>query len=126
VHELSLADAIVTIAQEHADGRRVTRVEVRIGHLRQVVPDALRFAFGLVASGTSVEGASLDVEAVPARVACRRCQSESEPREFPLSCASCGGSDVEIVSGDELLVESLELETPGREARHEFTFAGGR
>jgi hydrogenase nickel incorporation protein HypA/HybF len=110
VHELSLADAIVTIAREHADDRRVTRVEVTIGHLRQVVPDALRFAFELVATGTNVEGASLNVEAVPARVLCMRCESESEARVFPLACRRCGGVDVEIVAGDELLVEALELE----------------
>jgi hydrogenase nickel incorporation protein HypA/HybF len=110
VHELSLADAIVTIARDHADGRRVTSVEVKIGHLRQVVPDALEFAFELVATGTNVQGSSLEIERVPARIACIRCESESEVTDFPLVCASCGSVDVAVVAGDELLVESIELE----------------
>jgi hydrogenase nickel incorporation protein HypA/HybF len=110
VHELSLADAVVAIARDHARGRRVSAVDVRIGRLRQVVPDALEFAFELVAAGTEVEGAELRVEHVPVRVCCPRCAAESEAPEFPLACAECGSLDVEVVAGDELLVESLEIE----------------
>jgi hydrogenase nickel incorporation protein HypA/HybF len=110
LHELSIADAVVTIAREHAQGRRVTSVEVRVGRLRQVVPDALTFAFELVAAGTEVEGAELHVEHVPVRVACVWCATESEAPELPLACAGCGSVDVEVVAGDELLVESLELD----------------
>ena len=110
MHELSIADAVVTIAREHARGRRVTSVEVKIGRLRQVVPDALEFAFELVAAGTEIEGAALEVEHVPVRVRCARCKIESEAPEFPLACAGCGSVHVDVVAGDELLVESLELE----------------
>jgi hydrogenase nickel incorporation protein HypA/HybF len=110
VHELSLADAIVTIARDHARGRRVTKVEVKVGHLRQVVPDALEFAFELVARGTEVEGATLETEQIPARVDCARCGSETRADGFPLVCRSCGNVDVDIVAGNELFVESLELE----------------
>jgi hydrogenase nickel incorporation protein HypA/HybF len=110
VHELSLADAVVAIARDHARGRRVAAVDVKIGRLRQVVPDALEFAFELVAAGTEVEGAELRIEHVSVRVRCARCDAESAAPEFPLACAECGGVDVEVVAGDELLVESLELE----------------
>jgi hydrogenase nickel incorporation protein HypA/HybF len=110
LHELSIADAIVAIACEHAQGRRVTSVEVKIGQLRQVVPDALEFAFGLVVAGTNVEGAALQVEHVAPRVRCARCEIESDVTHFPLACTVCGTVDVDVVAGDELLVESLELE----------------
>jgi hydrogenase nickel incorporation protein HypA/HybF len=109
VHELALADAVVTIVREHARGRRVTAIEVKVGRLRQVVPDALAFAFELVAQGTNVEGARLELEHVPVRVRCRTCAAEGEQREFPLGCASCGCLDVDVVAGDELLVECVEL-----------------
>jgi hydrogenase nickel incorporation protein HypA/HybF len=110
MHELALADAIVAIAVEHARGRRVAKVEVQVGHLRQVVPSALAFAFELVADGTVVEGAELEIEVVAARVACRRCAAESRATEFPLVCADCGSLDVDVIAGDELHVEALELE----------------
>src|SRR6476661_2066467 len=71
MHELSLAEAIAAIAEGHAGGRRVAKVVVKIGHLRQVVPSALTFAFELVTQGTCVEGAELEIEDVPARIACR-------------------------------------------------------
>ena len=109
MHDLSIADAIVAIASDHAQGRRVASVEVKIGRLRQVVPDALEFSFGLVAAGTAVEGARLDVEHVAPRVYCPRCELESDVTEFPLACAQCGSVGVDVVAGDELLVESLEL-----------------
>jgi hydrogenase nickel incorporation protein HypA/HybF len=110
VHELSIADAIVAVACEHAGERRVEVVEVKIGRLRAVVPDALSFAFGLVAEGTAVEGAELRIEQVPARVACRECGAECCVSEFPFGCASCGSLAVDVIAGDELLVDSLELE----------------
>jgi hydrogenase nickel incorporation protein HypA/HybF len=112
VHELSIADAIVQICCDNAGDGTVVRVEVKVGRLRQVVPDALRFAFELVAEGTPVDGAELEIVDVPARVACRACAAESETPAFPLTCARCGGIDVEVVAGEELHVESLEIERP--------------
>jgi hydrogenase nickel incorporation protein HypA/HybF len=119
VHELALAHAIVAIARDHARGRRVTSVEVKVGRLRQVVPNALEFAFELVAAGTNLAGAALELEHVPVRVGCERCDSETVVDEFPLACGRCGSLDVRIVAGNELLVESLELED-------EAVAAGGR
>ena len=110
MHELSLAESVVRIACRHAAGRPVARVELKIGHLRQVVPSALEFAFELVAQGTPVEGAELVLEEVPAAGRCRRCGSESELPGFPLHCAACGSLDLELLRGEELLVDALEIE----------------
>jgi hydrogenase nickel incorporation protein HypA/HybF len=110
MHELSIAEAIVAIVDRHAEGRRVSRVEVSVGHLRQVVPTALSFAFELVAQGTALEGAELVLEHVPAAGRCRACAAESGLDGFPLACRECGAHDVEVIAGEELLVESLDLE----------------
>jgi hydrogenase nickel incorporation protein HypA/HybF len=110
MHELALAESIVGIAERHAAGRKVHAVDVVAGELRQVVPSALEFAFELVARGTVVEGAELRITAVPVAGRCRACASESVLEGFPLTCAACGGLDMEVVSGEELVVDSLELE----------------
>lgn len=110
MHELSIADSIVSIASRHAGTRPVRRVEVQVGHLRQVVPSALTFAFELLVSGTALEGAELALESVPAVGRCRRCGIETELERFPLTCRACGGMDLEITAGEELLVTALELD----------------
>ena len=49
MHELSIAESVVQVASRHAQGRRVTKVYLKVGHLRQVVPSALVFSLVLVA-----------------------------------------------------------------------------
>jgi hydrogenase nickel incorporation protein HypA/HybF len=110
VHELSIAQAIVDVAARHAGTARVERVHVRIGHLRQVVPSALAFSFELCAHGTPLDGAELEIEHVPIGAVCRSCARASELNGFPLLCPACGGP-VDVVKGEELQVESLELVT---------------
>ena len=73
MHELSLAGAVIDTAERHAGGRRVTLVRLRLGELRQVVPDSLAFYFEHVARGTLCEGAALEHEVVPASLALRAC-----------------------------------------------------
>jgi hydrogenase nickel incorporation protein HypA/HybF len=110
MHELSIADAIAQVSLRHADGRRVTRVEVKVGYLRQVVPSALEFAWQLITDGTPLDGAELEIETVPARGRCRACAAHTTMESFPLQCGRCGSVDVELVAGEELLVDALELE----------------
>jgi hydrogenase nickel incorporation protein HypA/HybF len=110
VHELSLSGAIVNTVVKHAGGRRVAVVNLRVGRLRQVVPDTLEFYFGFVADGTVCQGARLVQEVVPAVLRCDVCDQQWEI-DFPVfRCAGCGGADVEVVSGEEFEVESIEIE----------------
>ena len=108
MHELAVCQAIVDTVSRHADGQRVERVEVRIGHFRQVVPDSLLFSWELLVEGTGLSGCSLVVEHVPAVVQCRGCRA-STTLDLPiLVCGSCGGTDVELVSGEEFLIASID------------------
>jgi len=110
MHELSLSGAIVNTAVKHADGRHVAVVNLRVGRLRQVVPDTLEFYFEFVARGTLCEGSELVVEVVDARLRCRPCAEEWEIEIPAFRCPTCGGSDVEIASGNEFEIESIEVE----------------
>jgi hydrogenase nickel incorporation protein HypA/HybF len=112
MHELAIAESIVDVALRHARDRPVARVELKVGHLRQVVPAALTFAFELLAEGTALQGAELTIETVPAAGRCRRCHTETELKDFPLQCESCGGFELDVLRGEELLVDALELEEP--------------
>jgi hydrogenase nickel incorporation protein HypA/HybF len=107
VHELSLSTAILDTVLRHAEGRRVNSVQMRIGTLRQVVPDSLDFYFGIVSRETLCEGALLEQEVVAARLRCRECGGEWEP-ELPIfRCAQCDGGAVDTVAGEEFEIESI-------------------
>lgn len=110
MHELSLSSAIVNTVTKHADGRQVTLVSLRVGALRQVVPGTLQFYFEFVSRGTICEGARLELELVEARLRCRDCAHEWRIELPAFRCSACGGSAVEVATGNEFEVESIEVE----------------
>ena len=114
MHELSIAQRIVEIAGEEAsrhEGGRVQAVHLRLGPLSGVVADSLLFAWNFACEETPLQGASLEIEAVPVRVRCRSCRAESEAgSEYDLRCPSCGSTATEAVAGRELEITSLEVE----------------
>jgi hydrogenase nickel incorporation protein HypA/HybF len=110
VHELSVATAVLGTALKHADGRPVSEVGVRVGALRQVVPESLRFYFEIVARDSPCEGASLILTEVDARLRCSACGQEWTPVWAEFRCSGCGAAEVDVVSGDELLVDYIEVE----------------
>jgi hydrogenase nickel incorporation protein HypA/HybF len=109
MHELSIASAVVAVVERHAEGRPVAVVNLRVGGLRQVVPDSLGFYFEFVARGTVCEGAQLELEFVPVRLRCEACGCEWE-LEQPLFRCACGSTATEVVAGNELNVETIEIE----------------
>ncbi|MEQ1785791.1 MAG: hydrogenase maturation nickel metallochaperone HypA [Acidimicrobiales bacterium] len=102
MHELSLAQAIVEHVYARVGERPVRRVEVRVGHLRQVVPDSLQFAWEMLTESTSLAAAPLVVEHVPAVVRCRDCGADSTLEVPILACAACASLEVDLQSGREL------------------------
>jgi hydrogenase nickel incorporation protein HypA/HybF len=122
MHELSISSAIVDTALRHAGGQRVTRVDVRIGALRQVVPESLDFYFEIVSRDTDCSGAALEIELVEALMGCPTCGHEWDPAPEPAAgheamapvlpvfrCPACERADADVLSGDELEVESIEI-----------------
>ena len=110
MHELSIGSAVVDTAVRHAAGRRVRAVHVRVGQLRQVIPDSLTFYFELVSNETVCEGARLELELVPAVLRCGPCAREWSIDVPAFRCPTCGGADIRVLAGNELEVESIEVE----------------
>jgi hydrogenase nickel incorporation protein HypA/HybF len=113
VHELSVAQALVeqveaVIHQNHAQS--ATLIRVRIGPLAGVVPDLLANAFPLAAAGSRLEHAELEFAHAPITVRCQTCGAETEAAMNRLICGTCGDWHTQVISGDELLLESVELE----------------
>lgn len=115
MHETGIAAEILDIAKREAAQRGaagITAVTVRVGDLAGVAPEALEFAFEALCAGTNAAGARLVIERVPMRARCRVCGRETEPEpDLVLWCAECG-TPLEVLAGQELLVESLEIREP--------------
>ena len=111
MHELSICQSIVGIVEEAADGRPVETVRLDVGQLRQIVPDTLVYSWDIVVGGTPLEGATLDVNYIKGSFGCASCGRTTEI-DIPVFRCQCGSSDVEVTTGQELLVTSLDLAAP--------------
>nr|WP_026607812.1 hydrogenase maturation nickel metallochaperone HypA [Methylocapsa acidiphila] len=110
MHEMGITQSIVAIVTEQAAGRKVTRVTLEIGKLAAIMPDAIRFCFDVVARGGALDGAALDIIEVPGRAHCLDCGGEVALMEIFGRCA-CGSRRLERLSGEELNIKSMEVET---------------
>jgi hydrogenase nickel incorporation protein HypA/HybF len=108
MHELSICRSLAAIVIDHAGGRRVARVHLDVGHLRQVVPETLRYSWEITATDQVLVGSELVIDHIPATLVCRDCGATTTI-EVPVFRCRCGSVDTEVTSGQELLVRSLEL-----------------
>jgi hydrogenase nickel incorporation protein HypA/HybF len=108
MHEMAITQSVIDAVCEHAGGRRVHCVRVRVGALCGVVPDAMQFCFGLAAEGTIADGATLDLDIQPAFARCRACGNEFALPDLILLCP-CGSADVEVLAGRDLKILSMEV-----------------
>jgi hydrogenase nickel incorporation protein HypA/HybF len=122
MHELSLSSAIVETALRHAEGLPVKSVQMRIGRLRQVVPESLAFYFEIVSRDTGCDGAKLELELIDALLRCGQCAEEWDPAPRPAEseedlllppmfrCPACGAGGAEVARGEEFEIESIVVE----------------
>lgn len=113
MHELSICQSM--LSQIEAVGREnrataVHRVKVQIGPLSGVEPQLLQQAFPIAVAGSIAEHAVLDIELLPIRIECQQCGGESEATANKLICGHCGHWQTRLLSGDEMLLASLELD----------------
>ena len=114
MHELSVCRALLeqlAAIAENNEAHRIGAITLRIGPLAGVEPQLLRTAFRLASVGSVAENASLAIEHVPLRVRCQECGAETGATTTKLCCGVCGDWRTQLISGDELLLESVELPT---------------
>ena len=115
MHEVAiveaLLDAIRAELRAHPDVT-VTSVHVRIGALRQIVPDVMAFCFAAATRDTDLAGAKLALEPVPARARCRHCRAEFAVEDNWFQCPHCGTAGGELLAGNELDLTEIELTAP--------------
>jgi hydrogenase nickel incorporation protein HypA/HybF len=108
MHELGLCTSIVEAVERRAGGRPVASLRVRVGRLHHVHPEAFGQSFTVAAMGTVAEDASAELVLLPVRARCQRCGGTWEGEEVPAACPTCSAVDIELVGGDELVLESIQ------------------
>lgn len=118
VHEVSLCQQLASAVTRAAGRRVVETVHVDVGALRQVVPEAMHFAWGAVVRGTPLDDAQLQMRELPAVIRCLDCGTESQlGPELGFSCRACGSADTQVVSGEQFLLRAIDVMTvPVRES----------
>jgi len=113
MHELaicqSLMNQVESIALER-DAQSVTSIVVGMGPLSGVEAQLLKNAYPIASAGTIAEHAELIIENLPIRVKCSSCGCESDALPNKLVCKTCGDWRTTLISGDELMLMSVELE----------------
>ncbi|HSM74744.1 MAG TPA: hydrogenase maturation nickel metallochaperone HypA [Desulfobacterales bacterium] len=114
MHEMGLALQIVEITKASLPpelaGARIQRVNLKVGQMAAVVPESLRFCFEAITRNTPLEGAELCMQAVAVVARCRACGHEWTLEEPVFRCPACDSGDVEVLSGRELDIVSIEVE----------------
>ena len=112
MHELSLMEAVLDKAlavKDEAGADRVVRLEVEVGELCGIVPDAWEMAFEAATPGTPLEGARMDWRVVPARVQCPACAHEYPPEDIIWQCPSCGALGGKAIEGEDIVLVRVEV-----------------
>jgi hydrogenase nickel incorporation protein HypA/HybF len=108
VHELAITESLVDAVTERLPGRRVTCVRLQIGALSGVVADSVRFCFDLVTEGTSLDGATLEIDQPPAECHCRICGGDFAP-DSPIALCPCGSAEVTVLTGQDIKITSVQV-----------------
>lgn len=113
MHEMGIAMQIIEIAAasipDDMAQSRVARVNLKVGKLSAIVTDSLRFCFEVATKDTVLEGAELKIDEIPVVARCNDCGVKWTIDSPVFVCNQCQGNQIELLSGRELDIESIEI-----------------
>ena len=113
MHELAITQSMFEIVlqqAEQAHAKKVTKINLVIGAMTGVVSDSVQFYLDILTKDTIAAGAQVFFTSVPAQGKCRRCNQTFTLPEFDWTCPNCQGKIIDVITGKELFVESIEVE----------------
>jgi hydrogenase nickel incorporation protein HypA/HybF len=112
MHELSIAIQIVEIVEEeasNADAESITKLELDIGLLSGIEPDALEFAMEEAIRDSLLEKTQIIYNYIKAVVVCEECCNEFDTDDYFNSCPYCNSLKTIFIKGKELNIKSIEI-----------------
>ena len=112
MHEFNITQSMLSLALEkagEAKASKITRINLIVGELSGVVAECVQFYFDFISKDTIAAGADLSFNKTPTKLRCRNCESVFPPRNRDWSCPDCHEAGIEIISGRECYMESIEV-----------------
>jgi hydrogenase nickel incorporation protein HypA/HybF len=113
MHEQSIVESILAVALENAEkakANKILRIYIVVGDLTGVVDESVNFYFSFLSRNTIAAQASLFFLHTQAQLRCRNCDLIFYPEKLNFCCPTCKEQQVEIVGGQELYIDKLEVE----------------
>jgi hydrogenase nickel incorporation protein HypA/HybF len=113
MHELPITQSILDISLKHAQqagAQRINSIYIVIGQLNSAVDDSIQFYWDIYSKGTIAEGAVLHFERVPAEITCLNCAEIFAFGSETYACPKCGSQKIKITKGEELRVDSIDVD----------------
>jgi len=113
LHEFGITQNILSIALEKAtaaNASQISKINLVTGELSGIVDECVEFHFGFLSKDTIAAQASLSFHHPPTRLRCRNCATVFSPDNLVWTCPDCHEQAVEIISGRECYVESIEVD----------------
>ncbi|MCP4092293.1 MAG: hydrogenase maturation nickel metallochaperone HypA [Planctomycetes bacterium] len=116
MHEFSICSLLIKALDHEYDAIQppptgLKSVTVMVGELHQIVPDYLLGAFTALTADTRYEGAELKLEFTAITGSCSACEWQGTIQPPLFVCPSCDQVGVDLITGKELFLQSLEVKT---------------
>ena len=113
MHEFSIIQNLIPQIEDFllkGNYKKVNKILLEVGVMSGVIQDALEFAYDIYSKGSSVEGAALSIRMVPVSASCEKCFIKFEVQDYSFLCPQCNGTDLKLLSGNELTIKEIEVE----------------
>jgi len=113
MHELAVTQSILNIALENArkvDAKQITGINLLVGQMASLVDDSVQFYWDILSEGTIALGAKLNFKRIPTQMRCFDCSHIFSPSPDTFDCPACKSIRVQVIQGDEMRVDSIDVE----------------
>lgn len=113
MHELAVTQSILQIALDNGkkvNAKKITGINLIIGQLASIVDDSVQFYWDIISEDTIAMGAKLNFTRLPTEMRCFDCGKIFLPGSETFECPSCKSIRVQVIQGEEMQVESIDVE----------------
>lgn len=117
MHEFAICENILSIINNEFNKQllinkniRLKEVKLKIGGMRQIIPEYLYFAYKTMTNDTQLFGSELNIKVIPIKVSCENCNFNGDLPSRNILCPKCKSSSIILMNGKELFIESIEIE----------------